>query len=261
MKDLLVSVLQSDLYWEDVDVNLASFDEQISALDTVDIIVLPEMFTTGFSMRPEHIADADGRGLEAMQRWAKACGALVIGSIATKEKDKYFNRLYAVFPAGEYHVYDKRHLFSFAGEDQHYSAGAERLIIEWQGWKICCLVCYDLRFPVWSRNRLVNGRADYDLLMYVANWPAVRRKPWDQLLVARAIENQSYVVACNRVGKDGNGALYNGGSAIIDAKGDYLATAKDNKAEVMSAILSVDELQDFRMKFPVLKDADSFSLD
>jgi predicted amidohydrolase len=181
--------------------------------------------------------------------------------VSVNEEGTHYNRLYWVLPDGRINTYDKRHTFTFAGEDKHYAKGYSRIIEEWRGWRICPLICYDLRFPVWSRNTLVGGEPAYDLLLYVANWPEVRRAPWQKLLLARAIENQCYVCAVNRVGTDANGNTYSGDSAAIDPRGEYLAHLNDGQEYARTVVCSFAALKDFREKFPVLSDGDGFELD
>ncbi len=263
MNDLKISVVQPDIRWENRTENLNYLSKMIDQIDgSTDIIILPEMFTTGFSMKAEGIAEEYHSEMESL-RWmmniASQKGAAISGSISVKEGAEFFNRLFWVYPDGSYKHYDKRHLFSFAGEDSIYSPGLEKLIIDFKGWHICPLICYDLRFPVWSRNTLSNELPEYDLLIYVANWPEVRREPWMKLLYARAIENQCFVVGSNRVGSDGNDISYSGDSLIINPKGELICSLNDEEA-VYSINLNRSELDEFRQKFPVLKDADSFKL-
>ncbi len=215
MRNLTVSIIQSTLSWENKDENLASFSDKIYAIkEATDLIVLPEMFTSGFSMKPALFAeDLEGKTLHWMQKWAEDKNCVITGSIIVKEQNKFYNRLLWVKPNGSYEHYDKRHLFRFAGEDKQYTAGNRKLIVDLHGWKLCPLICFDLRFPVWSRNR-----EDYDCLLYVANWPEARSKAWTTLLEARAHENQCYVIGVNRIGKDGNDIPHNGCSAIYDPK-------------------------------------------
>ena len=214
-----VTLVQSNLIWENKEANIEVFDQQIQSIDgSTDLIILPEMFTTGFSMKPKMWAEKHlGKTFQKMQSWAKQKQSAILASLIVKEKDKYLNRAYFIFPDGHYQFYDKRHLFRMAKEDEHYKAGKERIIIEYKGWRIFPLICYDLRFPIWSRNNL-----NYDLLIYIANWPERRSTPWKTLLKARAIENLSYVAGVNRIGKDGNGIEHSGDSALIDFKGDEI---------------------------------------
>jgi predicted amidohydrolase len=263
MLDLKITLIQSPLHWESTSANLAMFEEKIWNIEgTTDVIVLPEMFTTGFSMDPTRLAEQMNlQTTRWMKQMATQTGALVLGSFIVRENEKYFNRLVWMEPGGKYLTYDKRHLFRMADEHTHYSAGDNRLIGVWKGWNICPLVCYDLRFPVWSRNSWdkKEQRMVYDLLIYVANWPEVRIAAWDLLLQARAIENLSYVVGVNRIGADGHGIIHNGHSAALGPKGDYLFAAGD--AEIVTTItLNAQALEDYRSRFPAYRDADDFQV-
>jgi omega-amidase len=214
MKEKLkVAVLQVDLAWENIQKNLEIFSERIDAIEEqVDLIILPEMFTTGFSMNAEPLAEEkEGEAFKWMRNIAMERDAAVTGSVIVKEDGNFYNRLYFIFPNGDYKTYDKKHTFTLAKEDKTYTAGTERLIVDYKGWKICPLICYDLRFPVWARNTV-----DYDLLIYVANWPETRINAWDVLLQARAIENMSWCIGVNRTGNDGNDYRYNGHTAVYD---------------------------------------------
>lgn len=254
---LTVALIQTALYWENPTANLAMLEEKIAEItQKVDLIVLPEMFTTGFSMKPEALAEPMNlTTFRWMRQMAAQSGAVVTGSYIVQEKGQYFNRLLWMPPNGEYDYYDKRHLFRMGKEHEHYTEGQRRIIKEINGWRICPLICYDLRFPVWSRNQgLV-----YDVLLYVANWPAVRRGPWNTLLQARAIENLSYVLGVNRVGEDGHGVAHSGDSVVIDFKGDLL-TDRDSAEKNVIYTLDKDALVSFRERFPAHLDADSFEI-
>lgn len=257
MDHLNISIIQSLLYWEDIDKNLTHFEIKISEIKTeVDILVLPEMFTTGFTMKPELFAEEHGgKGLQWMTKNAIKKNCVIVGSIAVKENNCYYNRLYWVMPDGSYQYYNKRHLFRMGNEHSYYTAGEKKLIVDYKGWKICPLVCYDLRFPVWSRNTKNNS---YDVLIYVANWPEVRSYPWKQLLIARAIENQSYVIGVNRIGEDGKGIAHSGDSVIIGPKGEIMTKDTAHKDVIISQLLNYNTLQDFRNQFPAIEDADDF---
>lgn len=259
MQNISITTIQTHLYWEDVDENLKHLNEKTELItEQTDIIVLPEMFTTGFIMNPEKFAEQQGgKGLQWMQQKAKAKNCVVVGSISVTENQKFYNRLYWVLPDGSYQFYDKRHLFQMANEDKHYTAGTQKLIVEYKGWKICPLVCYDLRFPVWSRNTKENR---FDLLIYVANWPEVRSYPWKHLLIARSIENQSYVVGVNRIGEDGKNISHSGDSLVINPRGEIISTIKPHEDKSEKVILSADYLLDFRKAFPVMEDGDDFDL-
>jgi omega-amidase len=256
MSNLKISLIQTELHWEDKARNLAQFAELISAAkEETDLIVLPEMFSTGFSMQPSTFAEQmDGATVEWMQQQAKAKEAVITGSIIINDGRKYYNRLIWAQPDGALFHYDKRHLFGLSNEHEHYSAGKEKLIVEWKGWKICPLVCYDLRFPVWCRNT-----ENYDLALFVANWPERRNMAWKNLLVARAIENQSYVAGVNRIGNDGNEIYHSGDSSLIDPMGDVVFTQADVPF-VKTFILTKERLNYVREKLPFLNDADEFSI-
>jgi predicted amidohydrolase len=259
MANLAVSIIQSDLHWESVDQNLREFESKINAIsEAKDVVVLPEMFTTGFTMNPANYAENhEGKGLQWMKKIAQQKNCAVVGSISVKENDCFFNRLYWVFPNQMVEFYDKRHLFSMGNEPKHYAAGNKKLIIDYKGWKICPLVCYDLRFPVWSRN---TEQHRYDVLIYVANWPAARAYPWRQLLIARAIENQCFVLGVNRVGEDGNAISHAGDSMAINARGEIISKIKPNEEVTETVVLKINELVDFRSSFPVLNDGDDFTV-
>lgn len=260
MNDLHVAALQTPLYWENKTANLEMFTELLKPLaNKTDLVVLPEMFTTGFSMAPEKFAESmEGPTVRWMQQQAQQLNAHITGSFICKENESYFNRLVWMQPDGHFRSYDKRHLFSMGNEHLHYTAGTEHLIVEINGWKICPLICYDLRFPVWSRN---NNQTPFDVLLYVANWPEVRAFPWSSLLVARAIENQCYVIGVNRVGKDGNNIDHSGNSVVLGPRGNQLYGAQPKEATIIQASLNKQELVAFRDQFPVLNDADRFHLD
>jgi predicted amidohydrolase len=258
MEHLRVSLVQTDLEWENKSANLKTISKLLESLKGLcDLVVLPEMFSTGFSMRPEKWAEQpEGESFEFLKHWAKTLHTAVAGSVITVEDQKFYNRAYFVKPDGTYFVYNKRHLFRMAGEHQHYAEGTEHQIFEYLGWKINLQVCYDLRFPVWSRN--VNSA--YDVLIYMANWPERRSNPWKILLRARAIENLAYVVGVNRIGKDGNGIEHSGDSALIDFKGDELSHIEAHKSHVETVTISRSDLLDFRQKFPAHLDADLFGV-
>ncbi|TAE28126.1 MAG: amidohydrolase [Cytophagales bacterium] len=253
---LRVTLIQTSLYWHDPVANRAALEETIFALpEPTDLIVLPEMFTTGFTMEAPAVAEPPRLTTHRwMQQMAAQTNAVVTGSYVVREGEQYYNRLLWMQPDGQFMTYDKRHLFRMAGEHNTYSSGNKRLIQEWRRWRICPLICYDLRFPVWSRNT----PQDYDLLLYVANWPAVRQQPWDTLLQARAIENLSYVLGVNRVGDDEKGNHYAGGSALIDYKGEVLFRHYETPV-IHQQTISLDDLRAFREKFPAHLDADEFT--
>lgn len=252
-----ISIIQTDLYWESPSKNMEMFDEKFSALESdTDLIVLPEMFSTGFSMSPENLAEQwQGITVKWMQRAATSKKAALAGSLIVEDSGKYFNRLVFVHPNGKIDFYDKRHLFRMSGEHNYYDIGAHRTIVNYKDFRILLLVCYDLRFPVWSRNC-----NDYDMILIVANFPEARKYAWNTLLPARAIENQCFVVACNRVGKDGNGVNYTGDSQIIDPQGRILKLAKPNESGIISENISVQDVSSFRKSFPAYLDADEFTI-
>jgi omega-amidase len=260
MNDLRVTIIQTHLFWEAVDENLAHFDSKLKAVkEPTDIIVLPEMFTTAFTMNPKVFAEEHGgKGLQWMLQKATDKNCVIVGSISVKADQKFYNRLYWAMPDGTYLYYDKRHLFQMGKEDVYYTSGTKKLIVDYKGWKICPLVCYDLRFPVWSRN---TKDSIYDVLIYVANWPAVRSYPWKQLLIARAIENQTYVVGVNRVGDDGNDIAHSGDSCIINPRGELVTKINAGEDVSETVVLDYRYLEEFRKVFPVLSDGDDFRID
>jgi predicted amidohydrolase len=264
MQHLKVTLIQSDLYWQNAEANLSMFEEKIWEIgESTDLIVLPEMFNTGFTMDVAKAAEMiNGRSFRWMKQMAAQMKAVVTGSLIIKEAGIYYNRLVWMEPDGNHYHYDKRHLFRLGNEDQYYQAGESRLIRKIRNWKIMPLICYDLRFPVWSRNIFNENQQelDYDLLIYIANWPGARINAWDTLLQARAIENQSYVVGVNRIGEDGNGISYNGHSTVINPKGRRLFYNED-KPTAITLSFEYEKLIEFRKKFPVYLDQDKFKLD
>jgi len=255
---LRIAVFQLDLVWESPADNRTKIDEWLQkASRKMDVVFLPEMFTTGFSMNVAELAEPmDGETIQWMKSRCAEHQLAMCGSLIIKENGQYFNRLVFVEPSGEIHFYNKRHLFTMCHEGTHFQQGTERLIVTYKGWRICPLICYDLRFPVWARNR-----NEYDILVYVANWPQARIEAWNTLLKARAIENQTYVVGANRVGVDESKILYSGNSQLIDPKGTQLSAIADHHKGIVYAGFSHGELMDFRKKFPVLDDADSFVIE
>ncbi len=253
MKDLRITTIQTQLHWESPADNRAMFDKKLSPLTgQTDLVILPEMFTTGFSMQAAELAEKmDGTTVNWLSRHAQNLNAVITGSLIIEEKGQYYNRLIWMRPDGSYETYDKRHLFTMAREQDTYTAGTERLITTWQGWKICPLICYDLRFPVWARNTV-----DYDVLIYTANWPVKRSYAWRTLLHARAIENQAYTIGVNHVGKDGNGFDYSGDTMIIEPAGADILYHKADVEAVHTESLSYAHLQDVREKLPFLADRD-----
>ena len=261
MPSLSITTIQTNLHWEDKDANLQMLEEKIGSIKVkAEIIVLPEMFSTGFSMKPEMFAETmEGETVQWMKRIATTKKIILTGSLIIQEDGKYYNRLIWMLPNGQCAVYDKRHRFAYAGEDEHYTAGNKRLIASVNGWKINLQVCYDLRFPVWARQQSKPDGPEYDVLIYVANWPERRSNAWKTLLQARAIENQCYVIGVNRVGKDGNDIYHSGDSMIVDPMGEVLYT-KRHEEDIYTITLDKGHLQSVREKLPFLKDADGFMI-
>ena len=262
MSKLTITLIQADLRWEDKEANLKMLEEKINRIKgSTQVVVLPEMFSTGFSMKPEQLAETmEDSTVQWMKKIAADKKIILTGSIIIKEAGNYYNRLLWMLPNGQFGQYDKRHLFAFAGEDQHYTGGTQRLIASVNGWKINLLVCYDLRFPAWARQQFDrNQDFEYDVLVYVANWPERRSIAWKTLLQARAIENQCYVIGVNRVGKDGNDIYHSGDSMVIDPLGEVLYH-KAREEDVFTITLYKEQLQQVREKFPFWKDADSFEI-
>lgn len=258
MHPLKISIVQTDIAWENKQENLRMLREKLHALrGTTEIVVLPEMFSTGFTMKSRELAEpVSGITVRILKELAADFQLALCGSFICSERSNYYNRAFFITPEGEEFYYDKRHLFRMGNEAEYFSAGNNKLIISYRGWNICLLVCYDLRFPVWSRN--VNN--EYDLLIYMASWLQARRLAWDTLLCARALENMCYVCGVNRIGVDGNKLIYNGGSVVFSAKGEVLASVPDGEEGIETVSLSLISLQQLRDKFPVWKDADAFRL-
>lgn len=254
--NLRVTIVQASLHWEAPAENLQKFSTLLEPISgKTDLILLPEMFTSGFTMAPEKVAESmNGPSVKWMLKWAEKSGAALAGSLVIEEKGDYFNRLIWANPDGTIHHYDKKHLFTLAGENKSYQPGDKRLIVDYKGWKICPMICYDLRFPVWARND-----QEYDLLFFVANWPSPRVHHWDHLLMGRAIENQSYVIGVNRCGGDNNRHHYSGHSSIVDYNGEVLIKISDQEA-VFTASLSKKALADFRKRLNFLSDRDRFQI-
>jgi len=262
MQDLKVTTIQTPLHWQDKQANISMLEEKIWEIEEdTDLIVLPEMFNTGFTMEAEKMAEPMNlHTFKWMRQMASQKKAVVTGSYIVNDNGEYYNRLIWMQPNGEYSTYDKRHLFRMADEDAHFSAGTKDLVVELKGWKIKPLVCYDLRFPVWCRNKSNDqNELEFDLILFVANWPAVRVSAWDTLLKARAIENVSYSIGVNRIGDDGKGIAHNGHSAIYGPKGDAVYFAEDRE-EIKTVTISAKDLLRFREKFPAQLDADKFSI-
>lgn len=258
MSTLKITLIQTHLFWEDKGANLALLEQKIVNLaEPTEVVILPEMFTTGFSMQPTlHAETMEGPSVQWMRKIAMTQKIILTGSLIIEENGHYYNRLIWMLPNGEFGYYDKRHLFAFAGEDQHYTAGNKRLIASVKGWKINLQICYDLRFPTWARQAAPN---EYDVLVYVANWPEKRSPAWKTLLVARAIENQAFVVGVNRVGLDGNNIAHSGNSMVVSPLGEVLYHSADQES-VFQITLQRDELEQTRAQFPFWKDADFFTI-
>jgi predicted amidohydrolase len=258
------TIIQTTLFWEDINKNLDHFSRLIDAIkEETDLIVLPEMFSTGFSMLPSKVAEKhQSKTFDWLQKKSKEKNCAIVGSVAVEETNKFYNRLHWLEPNGDFDFYDKRHLFRLAGEDKLYQPGSKKIVKTVQGFRILPLVCYDLRFPVWSRNKFnkENNTWQYDLLIYIANWPTVRSYPWKQLLIARAIENQCYVIGVNRIGADGNGYEHSGDSAVINPRGEIISALNTNEEKIETILLDKNYLDDFRRVFPVGLDADEFDL-
>lgn len=251
-----IALIQSSLFWENREKNKKKLEEKINAIsEPIDLIVLPEMFTSGFTMHPHLVAETMlGETMVWLQQLAKEKNAAITGSLVITEKGNFYNRLVFVFPSGKVQFYDKRHLFTLAGEDKKYTAGKEKVIIDYLGWKICLLICYDLRFPVFARNS-----EDYDVLLYVANWPNTRINAWDALLKARAIENMCYTIGVNRIGVDANHHIYNGHSQVQDFLGRAIIEPQESDG-VFIATLEKTSLLETRQKLGFLNDKDDFEI-
>ncbi len=261
MSSLTITLIQSNLAWEDKAANLRQLEDKINQADpATELLLLPEMFSTGFSMRPEELAECmEGETVSWMKRIAMAKKIIIAGSLMISEEGKYFNRFIWMLPNGQLGYYDKRHLFAFGKENEHYTAGEKRMVASVKGWRVNLLICYDLRFPVWARQQPKENGAEYDLLLYVANWPERRNHAWKTLLQARAIENQCYVVGVNRVGEDGNGIYHSGDSMVINPLGEPLYH-KAHEEDIFTITLQKEELNTIREKFPFGEDADDFVL-
>jgi len=255
--NLNVSLVQPYLVWENTNVNLTRIEKLINGIQvSTDLIVLPEMFPTGFSMNTQSVAEnMRGPSMQWLMNTASERSCCITGSIMIKDGDNYYNRLIFMFPSGDFKIYDKRHLFRMGEEDKYFKPGKQSIIIELNKWRIKPLICYDLRFPVWSRNR-----NDYDLLIYVASWPEPRIEVWDALLKARAIENQSYVIGVSRIGKDANNLNHTGDSTIFDFKGRQILKLPSNTETTATITLDKKTLDEFRKVFPVWRDSDEFKL-
>ena len=252
-----IALIQTQLSWENPSQNRIILTNKIESIsESIDLIILPEMFTSGFTMNPERVAEAmDGVTMLWLQALAKANNCAITGSLVIKEDGNYYNRLVFVFPSGSVEYYNKRHLFTLAGEDKVYASGNQKIVVNYLGWKICPLICYDLRFPAFSRNH-----EEYDLLLYVANWPKIRINAWDSLLKARAIENMSYTVGVNRIGTDANGHEYTGHSQVVDCLGDYVLQPEEDEG-LLTVSLNKDKMIEMRQKLGFLNDKDVFRIE
>jgi omega-amidase len=269
MSSLTLTLIQTQLYWENKQANLSMLEQKIDTIqEKTEIVILPEMFSTGFSMKPEKFAETmNGPAVEWMKRIAAQKRIILTGSLIIKDGDNFYNRLVWMLPNGEYGCYDKRHLFAYGDEDKSYSRGNKRLITSVKGWKINLQVCYDLRFPVWARQQASHSKdqkddetkLEYDLLIYVANWPERRIHAWKTLLQARAIENQCFVIGVNRTGNDGNNIYHSGDSMVVNAAGEVLYH-KANEEDIFTITLQKNSLGEIRHRFPFWKDADTFMI-
>ena len=258
MDNIKISIIQTELVWENKTANLKHFEACLKQVPKESkLVILPEMFTTGFSMNPKIFAEkVTGNSVDWMRNQAAELNKNIVGSLIIEEEEKYYNRLIWMKPNGEFESYDKRHCFRYANEHLHYTGGSEELIINLNGWKISCYICYDLRFPVWSRNT----KLKYDVALYIANWPAIRSNHWNTLLQARAIENQSYVIGVNRIGKDGKGFEHSGNSCVIDPQGITISKTIPNEFSVETITLNSEKLINYRNNFPASLDNDNFNI-
>ncbi len=264
MSTLAITTIQTNLFWEDKVANLQMLQQKIESInEKTELVILPEMFSTGFTMQPQLFAETmDGTTVQWMKNICNKNGIILTGSIIIEEEQKYYNRLIWMLPNGQYGYYDKRHLFAYGQEDKNYTAGNKRLIASVKGWKINLQICYDVRFPVWARQQVAAPdlqSAEYDVLIYIANWPEKRSHAWKTLLCARAIENQCYVIGVNRVGDDGNNIYHSGNSLVIDSMGQVLYHIADDE-DINTIVFSKEKLTETRARFPFLNDADGFEI-
>jgi len=262
MQDLTVTLIQTNLFWEEPVKNIKHFGRLISTIGTsTDLILLPEMFNTGFSINPKSCAETmDGPSLAFLKEKSKNKNSVIMATLLIKENDEFFNRLVCIYPGGKIYTYDKRHLFRLSEEYMIFKGGDDFLVVEVKGWKIKPLICYDLRFPVWSKNTFSEGKYAYDILIFLANWPNNRESVWKTLLQARAMENQAYVIGVNRVGEDGHGLFHSGDSMVLDAKGNCLMETKPAKEEIKTVTLFAQDLDLFRESFTLGLDWDNFTI-
>lgn len=260
--DLTITLIQPDIFWQDKKSNLLKLEDFFAKIDCkTDLIVLPEMFNTGFVVEPRSVAETiNGSTMVWMKEHSAKLNTVITGSLVIEENGEYYNRLIWMEPTGKYYCYDKRHLFHPGNEHEQFAAGTQKIVVELLGWKICPLVCYDLRFPVWSKNTWNDGVYEYDVLLYMANWPAVRSNAFRQLLIARAIENQCYVAAVNRLGIDGKGTNHQGDSTVIDFKGKHLLEIAPDAEDMETININYKQLDDFRKSFTVGMDWDTFEI-
>jgi len=262
MQDLKITVVQADLVWEQPQQNLKNFDRKLSdSVGKQDLVLLPEMFNTGFTMNGNDFAEAvDGASFQWLKKKAKELKCVVAATFLCRDEGKFYNRLIWMRPDGSFESYNKRHLFRFGNENLHFEPGNTRLIVEINGWQVCPMICYDLRFPVWSRNHYDAGKFEYDLLLFLANWPERRKHNWVQLLQARAIDNLSYCAGVNRVGLDGHSNIHSGNSHVYSARGEAVYMANEYEESLSVVTLSMDDLIDYRQKFNVALDWDAFQI-
>ncbi|MDP2424050.1 MAG: amidohydrolase [Bacteroidales bacterium] len=262
MQDLSITLIQSALHWRSSLANQQQFEKAFKRINgKTDLVILPEMFTTGFAMHPEGLSESiDGPTTQWLKTQAKRLDAAMMGSFIVQEEGNYFNRLVFIKPDGHMQYYDKKHLFRMAGENKQYQSGDKKLVVNYKGWNILPLICYDLRFPVWSRNRLVKEQFEYDLMVVIANWPKKRSHAWKTLLMARAIENQAFVAGVNRIGSDDNGIAYSGDSMVIDPWGTPISVAPANQQHIKTIAISKKKLDEIRNNFAVSLDWDDFMI-
>ncbi len=262
MQDLNISLVQTNLEWENPKQNLENFQVRLNKItNNPDIIILPEMFNTGFTMNVKKCAEKeDGRTVTWLKEQTQRKNCIICGSLLIEDEDRFYNRMFWMNPDGTFETYNKRHLFRMADEHMIMSQGNTKKIVEFDGWKINLQICYDLRFPAWSKNNYNDGNYEYDMLIYIANWPKVRNYAYKSLLLARAIENQAYVIWVNRTGEDGNGVLYSGDSMVVDPYGKILELAEESSEEIIHSSISYEKLKNYREKFNVGLDWDKFDI-
>ncbi len=261
MNDLKITIVQSNIIWENIEQNLINYSNILNGISNTDIIILPETFATGFTNNVDSFNEnSNGKILNWLKEKAKHLNSVIIGSAFIKDNNKIYNRLIFMYPDGNYSYYNKSHLFRMTDENKYISKGDSKIIVDYKGWKICPLICYDLRFPIWSRNKVVDNSFDYDVLVYIANWPERRSSIWETLLKARAIENQCYTIGVNRIGNDGNNISHSGNSLVSDFFGAVLSNIEPHKQTIETIVLSKEKLAEFRRSFPAHLDADNFEI-